>query len=70
LMLRAENIDPGPTPEEAAAIMAALEVLREEPEDLPSLKRSRWRLAGLLGHAVEPGVELDGSLWSYARWGA
>jgi hypothetical protein len=70
LMLRAENIDPGPTPEEVAAIMAALEVLREEPEDLPSLKRSRWRLAGLLGHAVEPGVELDGSLWSYSRWGA
>jgi hypothetical protein len=69
LMLRAVNIDPGPTPEEAAATMAALEVLREEPEDLPSLKRSRWRLAGLLGHAVEPGVELDGSLWSYSRWG-
>jgi hypothetical protein len=69
-MLRAENIDPGPTPEEAAAIMAVLEMLREEPEDLPSLKRSRWRLAGLIGHAVEPGVELDGSLWSYSRWGA
>jgi hypothetical protein len=69
-MLRAVSIDPGPTPEEAAAIMAALEVLREEPEDLPSHKRNRWRLAGLLGHAVEPGVELDGSLWSYSRWGA
>jgi hypothetical protein len=65
-MLRVASIDPGLTPEEAAAIMAALEVSREEPEDLP--KRSRWRLAGLLGHAVEPGVELDGSLWSYSRW--
>jgi hypothetical protein len=65
------TIDPSPTPEEAAAIAAALETLREEvPGDLPSLKRSRWRLAGLLGHAVEPGVELDGSLWSYSRWGA
>ena len=65
------NIEPSPTPEEAAAIGAVLETLREEvPGDLPSLKRSRWRLAGLLGHAVEPGVELDGSLWSYSRWGA
>ncbi len=63
------KIEPSPTPDEAAAIAAALETLREEePEDLPSLKRSRWRLAGLLGHAVEPGVELDGSLWSYSRW--
>lgn len=63
------KIEPSPTPDEAAAIAAALQALREdEPEDLPSLKRSRWRLAGLLGHAVEPGVELDGSLWSYSRW--
>ena len=64
------DMDPEPMPEEVAAIIAALGVLREEPEDLPSLKRSRWRLAGLLGHAVEPGVKLDGSLWSYSRWGA
>ena len=62
------NIEPSPTPDEATAIVAALETLSEEPGDLPSLKRSRWRLAGLLGHAVEPGVELDGSLWSYSRW--
>ena len=62
------KIDPDPTPEEAAAVVAALETLREEPEDLPSLKRSRWRLAGLLGHAVEPGMKLEGSLWSYSRW--
>jgi hypothetical protein len=69
-MPRTVSMDPEPMPEEAAAIMAALEVVREEPEDLPSLRRSRWRLAGLLGHAVEPGVQLDGSLWSYSRWGA
>ena len=62
------KIDPDPTPEEAAAVMAALEVLTEEPEGLPSLKRSRWRLAGLLGHAVEPGMKLEGSLWAYSRW--
>lgn len=62
------EVRPEPTPEEAAAIMAALEALTEEPEDSPSLKRSRWRLAGLLGHAVEPGMKLEGSLWAYSRW--
>jgi hypothetical protein len=63
------KIEPPPTPEEAAAIVASLELLHEEdPEDLSSLKRSRWRLAGLLGHEVEPGMKLEGSLWSYSRW--
>ncbi len=64
------KIYPSPTEEEAAAIMAALEALSEEgQQDSASLKRSRWRLAGLLGHAVEPGIELDTSLWPYSRWG-
>ena len=59
------RIEPDPTPEEAAAIMAALEALREEePEDRDTLNRSRWRLAGLLGHAVPTGMNLEGSLWS------
>ena len=62
------RFQPEPNPEEAAAIVAALEMLSEEQPDTSSLKRSRWRLAGLLGHAVEPGIELDGSLWSYSRW--
>ena len=63
------RIQPGPNPEEAAAIVAALETLSEEEQrDTDSLKRSRWRLAGLLGHAVEPGMKLDGSLWSYSKW--
>jgi hypothetical protein len=63
------RIQPEPNPEEAAAIVAALEMLSEgEQPYTASLKRSRWRLAGLLGHAVEPGIELDGSLWSYSRW--
>jgi len=63
------RIEPPPTPAEAAAIVAALRTLTEdEPDDLSSLKRSRWRLAGLLGHAVEPGMKLEGSLWSYSRW--
>ena len=63
------KIEPSPTQEQAAAIVAALEMLfEEEQEDFPSLKRSRWRLAGLLGHEVEPGMKLEGSLWSYSRW--
>ncbi|MCA1687088.1 MAG: hypothetical protein LC714_00445 [Actinobacteria bacterium] len=61
------RIEPVPTPEEAAAIMAALEALREEePEDRDALNRSRWRLAGLLGHAVPTQMKLEGSLWSYS----
>ena len=65
---RQTGIEPPPTPEEAAAIAAALEVLREaEPE--PSVPvRSRWRLAGLLGRPVPPGMKLEGSLWSYSGW--
>ena len=63
------NIEPSPTSDEAAAIIAALETFSErEPEDSTSLRRSRWRLAGLLGHEVEPGTRLEGSLWSYSRW--
>jgi hypothetical protein len=62
-------IEPDPTPEEAAAIKAALEALREEePEDRDPLNRSRWRLAGLLGHAVPTRMKLEGSLWSYSSW--
>ena len=63
------RIQPQPNPEEAAAIAAALETLSEGgQQDTASLKRNRWRLAGLLGHALEPGIEPDGSLWSYSRW--
>jgi hypothetical protein len=63
------NIQPPPTPEEAAAIVAVLGSPDGEQEDTSiSLRRSRWRLAGLLGHEVEPGMRLEGSLWSYSRW--
>jgi hypothetical protein len=63
------RIQPRSNPDEAAAIAAALETLsEEEQQDTASLERSRWRLAGLLGHAVDPGIELDGSLWSHSRW--
>jgi predicted DNA-binding transcriptional regulator YafY len=63
------RIEPPSTEEEAAAIVAALETLSEEgQEDTASLKRSRWRLAGLLGHALESGKEPVVSLWAYSRW--
>jgi predicted DNA-binding transcriptional regulator YafY len=63
------RVEPAPTPDEAAAIVAALEALRaREPEDKHALNRNRWRLAGLLGHEVPPGMKLEGSLWSYSSW--
>jgi hypothetical protein len=63
------RIEPDPTPEETAAIIAALEALREEEmEDRTLQNRSRWRLAGLLGHAVPQRMRLEGSLWSYSSW--
>ena len=61
------RIEPAPTPEEAAAIVAALEVMgRGRPEAEPP---ARWRLAGLLGHSVPPRRRIEGSLWSFSRWG-
>jgi hypothetical protein len=66
------KIEPNPNPEEVAAIMAALAVVAEdrvEPEETAAqLRRSRWRLAGLLGHAPPRGMKLEGSLWSYSSW--
>ncbi len=51
--------------------MAALAVVsgdREEPEESAALYRSRWRLAGLLGHAPPREMKLEGSLWAYSSW--
>ena len=65
------RIEPEPNPEELAAIMAALAVASgdsEETEETAALYRSRWRLAGLLGHAPPRGMKLDGALWSYSSW--
>ena len=65
------RIEPDPKPEELAAIMAALLVAhgnREETGEETNLLRSRWRLAGLLGHAPPRGMKLDGALWSYSSW--
>ena len=59
----------GPNHEEAAAIVAALAVLREDaPEGAELPRRDRWRLAGLLGHAPPQEMKLPGSLWSYSSW--
>ena len=63
------RIEPAPGPEEAAAIVAALETLRAaEPEETDNLLRDRWRLAGLLGHPPPREMKLYGSLWSYSSW--
>lgn len=63
------KFSPEPGPEEAAAIVAALEALREsEPEETSNLLRDRWRLSGLLGHAPPREMKLYGSLWSYSSW--
>jgi hypothetical protein len=65
------KIEPIPNPEEVAAIMSALAVTledREEVEGTAALRRSRWRLAGLFGHAVPTMMKLEGSLWSYSSW--
>jgi hypothetical protein len=49
--------------------VAVLEALHaREPKDGNTLNRSRWRLAGLLGHAVPQTMNLEGSLWSYSSW--
>ena len=58
-----------PGPEEAVAITAALEALREsEKGEIELPRRDRWRLAGLLGHAPPREMKLAGSLWSYSSW--
>ena len=63
------RIEPDPNLEEIAAMMVALAVVSkgsEEPEDA-NLFRSRWRLAGLLGHTPRE-MNLEGSLWSCSSW--
>jgi hypothetical protein len=65
------RIEPDPNLEEIAAIVVALAVVSkgsEEPEEDASLFRSRWRLAGLLGHTPPREMELEGSLWSCSSW--
>jgi hypothetical protein len=65
------RIKPDPSPEEVAAITAALAQIREDredPKETASLRRSRWRLAGLLGYPPPQAMKLEGSLWSYSSW--
>ena len=65
------NVEPPPTEEEAAAIVAALEALRGAPETAPASRdsagRSRWRLAGLLVHPPWE-MEPEDPLWTYTCW--
>jgi hypothetical protein len=66
------KIGPAPTPEQAAAIVAALGAALgaagERGPEVGPPARSRWRLAGMLGHPVPPGMKLEGALWSYSSW--
>jgi hypothetical protein len=62
------RIEPAPNSEEVAAIVAALETLREDEPEAPLPVRNRWRLAGLLGHPPPREMKLAGSLWSYSTW--
>ncbi len=66
------RIEPDPDPEEVVAIMAALTVVSEDRGELEEVaaqrRRSRWRLAGLLGHAPPREMKLEGTLWSYSSW--
>jgi hypothetical protein len=65
------RIEPNPSAKETAAIMTALTAVQrdlEEPEKFTTLRRSRWRLAGLFGHPPPRGMRLEGSLWSYSSW--
>jgi len=65
------RIQPDPNLEEIAAIVVALAVVSkgsEEPEEDANLFRSRWRLAGLLGHTPPREMNLEGSLWSCSSW--
>ncbi|MGI9049957.1 MAG: hypothetical protein ACR2GU_11400 [Rubrobacteraceae bacterium] len=62
------RIEAAPTPEEAAAIVAALEVLREESREEPVSQPNRWELSGRLDRVLPVGMKLEGSPWSYADW--
>ncbi|WP_119069509.1 hypothetical protein [Rubrobacter indicoceani] len=65
------SVRPIPTPEEAAAIAAALGADSnpgEAGDGYGDLKRQRWRLAGLMGGPPPKRLPKDGSLWSYSSW--
>jgi hypothetical protein len=61
------RISPEPEYEEAAAIMAALETLREKPDGREP-GPNRWELSGRLGRMLPPGRKLERSPWTYAGW--
>ncbi len=59
------KIEPEGSPDEVAAILAALEALRADKET-PEPRPSRWELSGRLGRMLPPERKLEGSPWSYA----
>lgn len=67
--LHLAEIQTAPTPEEAVAIVAAVEALRGgTPENTPhTTKRSRWEVAGRLSYPLPGEMRLEGPLWSLAN---
>ncbi|WP_047864203.1 hypothetical protein [Rubrobacter aplysinae] len=69
------EIEPAPTPEEAVAIVAAIESLRGGGGALGApeqTRRSRWEVAGRLGRPLPGDMRIEGSLWPLldtANWG-
>ncbi len=61
------KIEPEGSPEEVAAILAALETLRAD-QATPEPRPGCWELSGRLGRMPPPGRKLEGSPWSYAGW--
>lgn len=55
------KVEPAPTPEEAAAIVAALDVLREAALEPAATRRSHWKLAG-------SAAPWGGGQSSWSRW--
>jgi hypothetical protein len=59
------GIEPEPTPEEAAAIMAALEVLRDARRKVePGF--GRWEFAARVGRRVPAQVDTRETMWAVA----
>ncbi|TCJ16442.1 hypothetical protein E0L93_09990 [Rubrobacter taiwanensis] len=59
-------MEPQPAPEEAAAILAALEVLRGARQEKVRPRFSAWEFAARTGRPVPPHVGERDSIWAVA----
>jgi hypothetical protein len=60
-----------PSPEEIAALLVALEVVRRREREGSSstADTSRWEMSGRLGREPDPWAGGDLSPWSFPGWG-